>query len=114
MRRGFFFIVLSFLVSLAGLSAQTNQAAVPLKGQVLDTTQGAMAGATIKVYRGTAEPKEGTAPTKEGVTSAVGDFDIELPAGDYRIEVTAPDFNTFKQAVKLAADTPPLAVTVSG
>ncbi len=113
MRKGFFFIVLSLLVSLSGLSAQTNSANVHLKGKVLDSTQGAMAGASVKVYKGTAEPKEGTAPTKEGVSSAVGDFDLELPAGDYHIEVTAPDFNTFKQAVKLAADTPPLAVTLS-
>src|SRR5688572_1465510 len=111
MRRGFFFIVLSFLVCLSGLSAQTNQAAVHLKGKVLDTTQGAMAGATIKVYRGTDAPKAGTTPTKEGVSNAVGDFDIELPAGDYHIEVSAPDFGTFQQAVKLAATTPPLAVT---
>jgi len=100
-------------LSLSGLSAQTNQATVHLKGKVLDSTQGAMAGATIKVYKGTGEPKAGTMPTKEGVSTAVGDFDIELPAGDYHIEVAAPDFNTFKQAVKLAATTPPLAVTLT-
>src|SRR6185295_5576680 len=104
MRRGFFFIVLSFLVSLSGLSAQTNQATVHLKGKVLDSSLGAMVGATVKVYKGTAVPKAGTMPTKEGVSGAVGDFDLELPAGDYRIEVSAPDFTTFQQAVKLAAD----------
>jgi hypothetical protein len=113
MRRVFFFIVLSFLVSLSGLSAQTNQATVHLKGKVLDTTLGAMVGATVKVYRGTAVPREGTAPAKEGISGPVGDFDLELPPGDYRIEVSAPDFTTFSQAVKLAADTAPLAVTLS-
>src|SRR6185295_4432834 len=112
MRRVFFFIVLSFMVSLSGLTAQTNQAAVHLKGKVLDSTQGAMAGATVKVFKGTAEPKAGTAPTKEGLSNAVGDFDVELPAGDYHLEVSAPDFETYKQAVKLAASTPPLSVTL--
>src|SRR5689334_13121432 len=112
MRRVFFFIVLSFIVSLSGVSAQTP-ANVHLKGKVLDTTQGAMVGATVKVFKGNAEPKAGTMPTKEGVTGALGDFDIELPAGDYHIEVSAPDFTTSKQAVKLAATTPPLAVTLS-
>ena len=50
MRKGFFFIVLSLLVGLTGLSAQNNQATVHLKGKVLDSTQGAMAGATVKVW----------------------------------------------------------------
>jgi len=100
-------------MSLSSLSAQTNQAVSHLKGKVLDSSQGAMVGATVKIYKGTAVPKAGTMPTKEGVTGAVGDFDLELPPGDYRIEVSAPDFTTFQQAVKLAADTPPLAVTLS-
>jgi hypothetical protein len=113
MRRVFFFIVLSFIVSLSVVGAQTNPANVHLKGKVLDSTQGAMAGASVKVFRGTTEPKAGTAPTKEGVTNAVGDFDIEVPAGDYYVEVSAPDFGTFKQALRLAAATPPLAVTLS-
>ena len=113
MRRVFFFIVLSFLVSLSGLSAQTNPATLHLKGKVMDSTQGVMPGATIKVYKGTAAPKEGTQPTKEGLSGALGDFDLELPAGDYRIEVTAPDFTPFGQTVKLAADTQPLLVTLA-
>src|SRR5207249_6802573 len=33
--------------------------------------------------------------------------------GDYRVEVSAPDFNTYRQTVRLAANTPPLAVTLS-
>src|SRR5262245_46724138 len=112
MRRVFFFIVLSFIVSLSGVSAQP-QANVHLKGKVVDTTQGAMGGATVKVFKGMAEPKAGTMPTKEGLTGQFGDFDLELPAGDYYLEVSAPDFTTFKQAVKLAAATPPLSVTLS-
>jgi hypothetical protein len=112
MRRVFFFIVLSFIVSLSVVGAQTP-ANVHLKGKVLDSTQGAMAGATVKVFRGTAEPKEGTAPAKEGVTNGVGDFDVELPAGEYHVEISAPDFGTFKQAVRLTAAMPPLSVTLS-
>jgi len=52
-------------------------------------------------------------PTKEGVSTGVGDFEIEVPAGDYRIEVSAPDFNTFAQAIKVANGMQPLSVTLT-
>jgi hypothetical protein len=113
MRKLFLLLVLSCGVALTAMGAQNNQATVHLRGRVLDSTGLPMAATSVKVYRGSAAPKEGTAAVKEGQTNDTGDFDIEVPSGDYYIEISAPDFNSFKQAVKLAADTQPLAVTLT-
>jgi hypothetical protein len=113
MRKLVLFLALVMVVSLSGLSAQTAQNELHLKGKVLDSTQASFPGAFIKVFRGTDEPKAGTAPLKEGVSSDVGDFDIALPAGQYRIQVGAPDFNTFSQAVQLTATMAPLSVVLT-
>src|SRR5262245_39819184 len=103
MRKLFSFLILCLMVSVTVLGAQNNQAAMHLKGKVLDSTALPMAATTVKVFKGTAEPKAGTAPAKEGVTDNNGDFDLEVPPGDYYIEISAPDFNSFKQAVKASA-----------
>jgi hypothetical protein len=115
MRRFFLFIVLALIVGMSGLSAQTP-ANLHLKGKVVDSTDAAFPSATVKVYRGSAAPRAGApavAPVKEGVTTGVGDFDLELPAGEYRVEVSAPDFNTSSSAVRLTADMQPLLVKLT-
>jgi len=111
MRKLLSFFVLSFMVGLT-LAAQNNQS-LHLKGKVLDSTQLAMAATDVKVFKGTAKPKAGTEPFKSGQTNGNGDFDIEVPAGDYYIEISAPDFNVFSQAVKATANMQPLAVTLT-
>ncbi|HET9942240.1 MAG TPA: carboxypeptidase-like regulatory domain-containing protein [Terriglobia bacterium] len=90
MRKFFSLLILSLMVTATVIGAQ-NPATVRLKGKVLDSTALPMAGTAVKVYQGTAAPKEGVAPFKEGVTNNDGDFDIEVPAGDYYIDVSAPD-----------------------
>ena len=102
MRKFFSFLILSLMVTVTVLGAQNNQAAtMHLKGKVLDSTNLPMAATTVKVFKGTAEPKAGTAAVKEGVTDNNGDFDLEVPPGDYYVEISAPDFNSFKQAERL-------------
>jgi len=110
------FLILCLMVTVTVLGAQNNNqagATMHLKGKVLDSTNLPMAATTVKVFKGTAEPKAGTAAVKEGATDNNGDFDLEVPSGDYYIEVSAPDFNTFKQAVKATATMQPLAVTLT-
>jgi len=116
MRKLFSFLILSLMVTVTVLGAQNNNqanATMHLKGKVLDSTALPMAATTVKAFKGTAEPKAGTAAVKEGVTDNNGDFDLEVPPGDYYVEISAPDFNTFKQAVKATATMQPLAVTLT-
>src|SRR5215467_9690165 len=42
----------------------------------------------------------------------MGEFELAVNPGDYKLEVTAPDFNTFTEMVKISGDTGPLAVTM--
>src|SRR4029453_13512502 len=116
MRRLFSFLILSLMVAVTVLGAQNNNQAggtMHLKGKVLDSTNLPMAATTVKVFKGTTEPKAGTAAVKEGATDNNGDFDLEVPPGDYFIEISAPDFNTSKQAVKATGTMQPLAVTLT-
>ena len=111
MRRFLSLLILSLMVTATVLGAQGGT--MRLKGKVLDSTSLPMAATTVKVYQGNAEPKEGAAVFKEGVTDNNGDFDLEVPPGDYYIDISAPDFNSFRQAIRATATTPPLAVTLS-
>src|SRR5262249_6646184 len=45
-------------------------------------------------------------------SGSTGDFDISIPPGDYRLEVSAPDFQPFRQNVKVTATTAPLSVAM--
>jgi hypothetical protein len=83
-----------------------NPQTTKLKGKVADTTGAVLTATDVKVF-------QGTRVAKQGQTDNNGEFSFDLPPGDYQVEVSAPDFNTFKQNVRLAADTPPLAVTLS-
>jgi len=113
MRKFLSLLVLSFLASLTVLGAQNNQSP-HLRGKVLDSTALPMAATDVKVYKGTAKPKSATEqPFKTAQTNTNGDFDIEVPAGDYFIEISAPDFNVYSQAVKAAASLQPLSVTLT-
>ena len=93
------------LLGASALGAQNAQTA-KLKGKVVDTTGAVMTATDVKVF-------QGTRVAKEGQTDNNGEFDFDLPPAEYRVEVSAPDFNTFRQTVRLAGNTPPLAVTLS-
>ena len=104
------------MLSLTVWAAQNNpanQGTMHLRGKVLDSTNLPMAATDVKVYKGTAKPKADAEALKAGVTDNNGDFDLEVPPGDYYIVVSAPDFNVFEQAVKAAANMQPLAVAMT-
>src|SRR5690349_11992498 len=48
-----------------------------------------------------------------GKSDSLGMFSFDLPAGQYQLAVTAPDFNTHMQAVRVTANMPSLSVTLS-
>src|SRR5262249_17554633 len=69
------------------------------------STGSVMPGVQVKIY-------QGDAVVKEGLTDNMGDFEIPVNPGDYKLEVAAPDFNTFSEMVKVTPDLSPLAITM--
>jgi len=55
----------------------------------------------------------GTTFVRAGKTDASGSFSFDIAPGDYQIAVTAPDFKTFTQTVRVTANMRPLAITLS-
>src|SRR5205814_6316472 len=49
---------------------------------------------------------------QQGLSTDMGDFEIAVDPGDYKLEVTAPDFNTYSEMVKVTPDMGALAVTM--
>src|SRR5437764_6048745 len=93
-------IILVFII--AGVSfAQSAK----LKGRVMDSTGSIMPGVQVKLY-------QGDKVVRQGLTSDMGEFEIPADPGDYKLEVSAPDFNTFTEMVKLTPELTPLAVTL--
>ena len=50
---------------------------------------------------------------RAGKTNTEGEFSLDLAAGEYQFAVLAPDFKTDVRTVRVAANTPALAVTLS-
>ena len=69
---------IAFLLSALTLSAQS--APPHLRGRIVDSSGAVIPGSRIKVMRG-------TEVVAEVITNLTGDFDLELAAGDYQIEV---------------------------
>ena len=100
------FVLIALVLGISTLSAQTNSQTMRLKGRVLDSTELPMAATDVKVYRD-------TKLVAEGKTNDVGEFDLEVAPGDYRLEVSAPDFAVNQQTVRASADMKPLAITLT-
>jgi hypothetical protein len=71
----------------------------------MDSTGSIMPGVQVKVY-------QGDSVVKEGVTNDTGEFEIAVNPGDYKLEIAAPDFNTYTEMVRVTPDSPPLSVTM--
>src|SRR5205823_3401743 len=65
-----------------------------LRGRVMDSSGWVMPAAHVKLYRA-------DEVVQEGETSVTGDFEISIDPGDYRIEVTAQDFQPWVQNVRV-------------
>jgi hypothetical protein len=86
--------------------AQAAAATPRLRGTVADPTGGLMPSVDIAILRGLTLVKA----TK---TNAEGAISFDLPAGDYQMAVTAPDFKTHTQTVRVTPNMRALAITMS-
>jgi hypothetical protein len=96
--------LLTLLLTLFIASASFAQSA-KVKGRVMDSTGSIMPSVQVKVY-------QADKIVSEGMTDAMGDFELPVNPGDYKLEVVAPDFNTYSEMVKVTADMAPLSVTM--
>ena len=64
-----------------------------------------MPGVQVKLY-------QGDRVVKQGISSNTGDFDLAVNPGEYKLEIAAPDFNTYTEMVKVTPELGPLAVTM--
>ena len=96
--------LLSLLITLLVAAATFAQSA-KIKGRVMDGSGSVMPAVQVKLY-------QGDQVVKEGVTTETGDFEIAVNPGDYKLEIAAPDFNTYTEMVKVTPEMGPLAVTM--
>src|SRR5438094_8346748 len=96
--------LLTLLLTLLVASATFGQSA-KVKGRVMDTSGSVMPGVQVKV-------SQADKVVKEGLTDNMGDFEIPVNPGDYKLEIIAPDFNTHSEIVKVTPDLTPLNVTM--
>src|SRR5437868_7118650 len=96
--------LLTLFLTLLIASATFAQSA-KVKGKVMDTSGSIMPGVQVKLY-------QGDKVVGQGLTTGTGEFELPANPGDYKLEVTAPDFNTFTEMVKVTPDMAALAVTM--
>src|SRR5437868_2667382 len=89
MRLRTFLSVIIILISGTMIFAQSAR----IRGKVLDSSGLVIPGAQIRVL-------QSDKVVKEAKAGPAGDFDISMPPGDYKLEVTAPDFQPHNQNVK--------------
>lgn len=97
-------ILLSVLLILLTATVIIGQS-TKLKGRVMDSSGLVMTGVQIKVYQGERVVKQGT-------TTASGDFEIPVSPGEYKLEITARDFDTHIEMVEVTPDLGPLSITM--
>src|SRR6516162_7714521 len=95
-----FALILILLISIVSFAQSTK-----LKGRVMDTTGSIMPGVQIKLV-------QGDKVVQQGLSSDMGEFEITVNPGDYKLEVTAPDFNPYTEMVRVTPDMGPLTVTM--
>src|SRR2546422_9162799 len=96
---------LALLLTLLAVTTIYGQSA-KIKGRVLDSTGSVMPGVQIKLYQNDKVVKEGT-------STGTGEFEVAAEPGDYKLELAAPDFNTYTEMVKVTSDMGPLSITMA-
>jgi hypothetical protein len=103
MRLAKVFGIVSILIMMAAMAiGQTAR----LSGHIVDSSGAVMPGAQIKVYQGDKLAKEATATQS-------GDFEIPIDPGEYKVEISAPDFSVFTEMVRVTPGMGPLAITMT-
>ena len=77
-----------------------------LRGTILDPSGAVIPEADLKV-------SQGGKVLGERKSDTTGNFSFDLPAGDYRLEVSAPDFRTHVQNVRVTPNIRPLSISLS-
>src|SRR2546428_12177729 len=90
------------LLSASVVNAQTAR----LRGTVLDPSGAVIPGADLKV-------SQGSRLIAEGKTDATGNFGIDVAAGEYRVEISAPEFRPYQQNVRIGVNMRPLSITLA-
>jgi len=94
-------LIVFTLLAAAALFAQSGK----VTGRVLDSTGSVMPGVRIRLYQGEKVVREGTSTPN-------GEFEISAGPGDYKLEVNAPEFDTYTEMVKVTPDMGPLSITM--
>ena len=99
--------LLAILVLLVhGTAGAQDQTAV-VAGTVTDETGGVMQAVTVRLFEGDASE-----PLHETFTDGNGIFTFDVPVGEYRVQVSAPAFQTIDRTVRATPDLEPLALTL--
>src|SRR5712691_9410518 len=94
--------LLAMFLSVSIAHAQT----VLLRGNVLDPSGAVIPEAVLKV-------SQGGKVVGERKSDATGSFSFDVPAGEYRLEVSAPDFRTYVQNVRVTPNMRPLSISLT-
>ena len=103
MHRFLLCVTFAFFALLAPLQAQSQAA---LSGQVVDPSGAVIPGAAVKV-------SQGNRVIMEGQSDSTGNFSFDLAVGEYRVEVTVPEFKPHAQNVRVTANMPPLSIPLA-
>ena len=95
-----------FGAGTGGIAQITSLGTATVLGQVTDLSGAVMQSVPVRIFG------DADAPVAEGLTDAGGDFSISLPAGDYRIEVSAPAFETYSNDIAVRPGMDPIAVVL--
>jgi hypothetical protein len=104
------FLILALVLLSASILVAAQTGTVKVRGQVKDPSGGIMGAVDVRVIQGSGNSAK---VIKQGQTNAqAGEFDLDVPPGQYTLEVTAPDFEVYKKAIRVAANMDPLSVTL--
>jgi hypothetical protein len=101
------FRLLAFTALLFIAATLSAQNAPPhVRGRITDSSGAVIAGTKITLLKG-------SEVVAESITNLTGDFDLELAAGDYQLEINARDFNPVRQNLRIAAGMAPLSISLT-
>src|SRR6516162_10503998 len=98
--------VIVLMVGLLASAAVANAQTVLLRGTVLDPSGAVIPAADLKV-------SQNDRVVAQRKSDATGNFAFDLPAGDYRLEASAPDFKRYTQNVRVVPNIRPLSISMT-
>ena len=91
----------------SGGAVAAGRQAVSVTGTVRDETGGVLPGVTVHLL----EPTR-VEPIGSTVTDVSGTFAVDVPAGEYRLQVSLPSFNPVDRTIRASADLAPVEITL--